>query len=65
MTRKRSFAGTLAAVFWSFVGLRRKKDYDVDAANGAFHPLYVLVAALLALALFIGLLFLAVRFAVA
>ncbi|MEX5744299.1 DUF2970 domain-containing protein [Massilia sp. X63] len=63
MAQKRSFLATLVAIAWSFVGLRRKKDFDVDA-EGAFNPLYVFVAALLGLAAFIGLLMLAVRLAV-
>ena len=28
-----SFLATLGAVFWSFVGLRRKKDYDNDVTG--------------------------------
>ncbi|MFN3792725.1 DUF2970 domain-containing protein [Massilia sp.] len=63
MVQKRSFFATLTAIAWSFIGLRRKKDFDVDA-EGAFNPLYVFIAALLALALFIGALMLAVRVAV-
>lgn len=63
MVQKRSFIATLTAIAWSFIGLRRKKDFDVDA-EGAFNPLYVFIAALLALALFIGALMLAVRVAV-
>lgn len=63
MPNKRSFIGTLVAIAWSFVGLRRKKDFDVDA-EGAFNPVYVIVAALLGVALFIGLLRLAVHLAV-
>ncbi len=64
MAQKRSFLATLAAIAWSFIGLRRKRDFDVDA-EGAFNPLYVFIAALVALAAFIGALMLAVRFAVA
>ena len=63
MPDKRSFLGTLAAIAWSFAGLRRKKDFDVDA-NGAFNPLYVIVAALLGVAALIGLIRLAVHLAV-
>ena len=63
MAAKRSFIATLAAIAWSFFGLRRKKDFDVDA-EGALNPVYVIVAALLGLMAFIGLLILAVRFAV-
>lgn len=51
--RTRSFGATLRAIAWSFVGLRRRSDFEVD--NGAgMNPVYVLVAALLGTALFIG-----------
>lgn len=60
---KRSFGATLIAVGWSFIGLRRKSDFDADAA-GAMHPAYVLAAALAGAALFIGVLLLAVTVAV-
>jgi hypothetical protein len=63
MTSKRSFFQTLTAVGWSFVGLRRKRDFDVDA-EGAIDPVHMLIAALVGVALFIGLLLLAVRLAV-
>lgn len=63
MKDKRSLLATLGAIAWSFVGLRRKKDFDVDA-DGAFNPLYVIAAALIGLAIFIGLLMCAVRLAV-
>ncbi|QBE61668.1 DUF2970 domain-containing protein [Pseudoduganella lutea] len=63
MVQKRSFLASLTAIAWSFIGLRRKKDFDVDA-EGAFNPLYVLIAAVLALAAFISALLLAVRLAV-
>jgi hypothetical protein len=42
--RSRSFGSTLVAVAWSFVGLRRRKDFDQDV--GGLNPLYVLAAAL-------------------
>lgn len=63
MTTKRSFLATLGAIAWSFVGLRRKRDFEVDA-DGAFNPLYVVAAALIGVALFIGVLLFAVRMAV-
>ena len=63
MGQKRSFFATLAAIGWSFIGLRRKKDFDVDA-NGAFNPIYVIIAGLLGLMAFVGLLRLAVHLAV-
>jgi hypothetical protein len=61
--KQRSFFSTLAAVAWSFVGLRRKKDFDADA-DGAINPLYVVIAALVGLILFIGTLLFFVRMAV-
>lgn len=58
----RSFMSTLAAIAWSFVGLRRKKDFDQDI--GRMNPVYVLVAALIGTAAFIGALLAAVQYAV-
>lgn len=62
--RKRSFGATLVAVAWSFIGLRRKSDFDNDAA-GAMRPAYVIAAGLIGTALFIGALLLAVKVALA
>ncbi|SFV01815.1 DUF2970 domain-containing protein [Pseudoduganella namucuonensis] len=61
MSAKRTFGETLTAVAWSFVGLRRKRDFDRDV--GAFNPFLVLAAALIGVALFVGLLLAAVRLA--
>jgi len=61
--RKGSFLATMKAVFWSFFGVRKRKDYDSDAAN--LNPVHVIVAGLIGVAIFIGLIMLAVRFAVA
>jgi len=61
--RQASFGATMKAVFWSFFGVRKRKDYESDAAN--LNPLYVIVGGLIGVALFIGLLILLVRFAVA
>jgi len=47
---------------WSFFGVRKRKDYESDAAN--LNPVHVIIAALIGVAMFIGLLMLAVRFAV-
>jgi hypothetical protein len=52
--KKMSFLATLGAVFWSFVGLRRRADYEKDAT--ALNPVYVVIAALIGVAIFIGLL---------
>ena len=52
---KRSFMATMAAVAWSFIGLRRKKDFDEDDA-GALNPFYVIIAGLIGTAIFIAVL---------
>lgn len=61
---KRSFLGTMGAIAWSFVGLRSRKDFDVDA-EGGMNPVYVVVGALLGTAIFIAVLLFFVRQAVA
>lgn len=60
--RPASFGATMKAVFWSFFGIRKGKDYERDAAS--LNPLYVIAGALLGVAIFIGVLLLLVRFAV-
>ena len=60
--RKGSFLATMKAVFWSFFGVRKRRDYEDDAAN--LNPVHVIIAGLIGAALFIGVLLLAVRFAV-
>ena len=47
----RSFGSTMLAVAWSFIGLRRRTDFDRDV--GALKPLYVIVAGLAGTALLI------------
>ena len=61
--RQASFGSTMKAVFWSFFGVRKRRDYEHDSAN--LNPLYVIVAALVGALLFIGALILVVRLAVA
>ena len=53
----------MRAVFWSFFGVRKRRDYEDDAAN--LNPVHVIIAALLGAAIFIGVLILVVRLAVA
>ncbi|TFW28796.1 DUF2970 domain-containing protein [Massilia horti] len=60
--RNASFGKTMKAVFWSFFGVRKKRDYDHDAAH--LNPLHLIVAALIGLVLFIGVLIALVKFAV-
>lgn len=52
--KKMSFFATLGAVFWSFVGLRRRADYEKDVTG--FNPVYVIIAGLIGVAIFIALL---------
>ncbi|WP_338770789.1 DUF2970 domain-containing protein [Massilia sp. METH4] len=61
--RKPSFFYSLKAVLWSFVGLRRKSDFDVDPAR--LNPIHVIVAGLIAVAVFIGILVAIVKAVVA
>jgi len=60
--RKASFGASMKAVFWSFFGVRKRRDYEHDAAN--LNPFHVILAALIGVAIFIGVLILVVRFAV-
>jgi len=60
--RKGSFLATMKAVAWSFFGVRKRKDHESDAAN--LNPLHVIIAALIGLAIFIGVLMLAVQLAI-
>lgn len=61
--KKRTFGETIKAILWSFIGLRRKSDYEHDAEH--MNPVYVVLAGVLATLGFIGLLILMVKFAVA
>ena len=60
--RKGSLLASMKAVFWSFFGVRKRSDYEEDAAN--LNPVHVIIAGLVGAAIFIGLIMLAVRFAV-
>lgn len=61
--RKRSFMATMVAIAWSFVGLRSKKDFDEDV-EGGMNPVYVIIGALIATAIFIAVLIFFVKQAV-
>lgn len=61
--RKASFGATMKAVFWSFFGIRKRSDYEKDSAS--LNPIHVIFAGLIGVALFIGVLVLLVRIAVA
>lgn len=45
----------LRAVFWSFLGVRRRADYDADAHQ--LKPQHVIAAALISAAVFVLVLF--------
>jgi hypothetical protein len=60
--RKASFGATMKAVFWSFFGIRKRKDYEQDSAN--LNPVHLILAGLLGAAMFIGVLVVLVRIAV-
>jgi len=49
--RKASFAEVAKAVFWSFFGVRKKKDYDSDSAS--ISPVQIIVAGLIGAVLFV------------
>lgn len=61
-TRRAGFGQTARAVLWSFFGVRRKADYEKDAAE--LNPVHVIIAGLLAAALFVALLILVVNLVV-
>jgi hypothetical protein len=60
--RKASFGATMKAVFWSFFGVRKRKDYEHDAAN--LNPVHLIIAALIGLVIFIGVLVTVAKIAV-
>ncbi|MBN3806554.1 DUF2970 domain-containing protein [Paraburkholderia sp. Ac-20336] len=57
--RKSSFGQSMRAVFWSFFGVRRRRDLEADATQ--LNPLHVIVAALIGAAILIGVLILVVH----
>jgi hypothetical protein len=61
--RKMSFLATLKAVFWSFFGVRKKSAYEQDVAK--LNPIHVIIAGVLAAAIFITILLTIVKTVVA
>jgi hypothetical protein len=57
--RKASFGATLKAVFWSFLGIRKKSDYEKDAQQ--LNPVHVIVAGVIGAMIFIATLLLIVK----
>ncbi|WP_447917309.1 DUF2970 domain-containing protein [Achromobacter aegrifaciens] len=60
--RKLSFLQTMKAVAWGFFGVRKGADHREDVAK--LNPVHVIVAGLLAAAIFVTVLVLIVRWAV-
>ena len=58
-SRNASFWATMKAVFWSFFGIRKRSAHD--AAH--LKPLHLVIAALIGVALFIGVLIMLVKIA--
>jgi len=61
--RKASFGATVKAVFWSFFGVRKKSDYEKDAAQ--LNPVHVVIAGVIGALIFIAVLVTVVRLVVA
>ena len=61
--RRGSFGQTLKAVAWSFFGVRKGADYERDVQK--LNPVHVIVAGLLAAALFVAALVMLVHWVVA
>lgn len=63
VARKGSFLGTLRAVAWSFFGVRKGAGYEKDIAQ--LNPVHVIIAGVLAAALFVLALVLLVNWVIA
>jgi hypothetical protein len=57
--RKGSFVQTLRAVAWSFFGVRKSAEHEKDVSQ--LNPVHVIIAALIAVSVFITTLVLVVR----
>ena len=57
--RKASFLATMKAVLWSFFGVRKRSDYESDAAQ--LNPVHVLIAGVLGALMFIAILVIVVK----
>lgn len=61
--RKASFGATMKAVFWSFFGVRKRRDYENDAQQ--LNPVHVIIAGILGAVIFVVTLLLIVKSVVA
>ena len=62
-SRKGSFLRTLKAVAWSFFGVRKSSDYEKDVSE--LNPVHVIIAGVIAAALFVLALVAFVRWVIA
>lgn len=60
--QRSGFVATVLAVLWSFAGIRRKRDYQLDAQR--LKPIHVIVAGFMGGLLFVLTLVLVVRWVV-
>ena len=60
--RKAGFLQTMRAVLWSFFGVRRRSGYEQDAQQ--LNPVHVIIAGIIAAAIFVLTLVMVVRFVV-
>jgi Protein of unknown function (DUF2970) len=61
-SRPASFVQTIKAVGWSFFGIRQRAAYEQDVQK--LNPVHVIVAGVVAAALFVGMLVMIVRWVV-
>ena len=61
--RKASFGATMKAVFWSFFGVRKRRDYESDAAR--LNPVHVIIAGIVGALVFVAILVVIVKVVVA
>lgn len=61
--RRMSFVATVKAVMWSFFGVRKKSAYEEDTQK--LNPVHVIIAGIIAAALFVMLLLMLVKMVVA
>lgn len=60
--RKGSFGQSMKAVAWSFFGVRKGSDYEKDVSQ--LNPVHVVIAGVIAAAVFIGVLIAVVHWVV-
>lgn len=61
--RKASFGATVKAVLWAFFGVRKRRDYENDAAH--LNPVHVIIAGIIGAAIFVAVLVTIVKIVVA